>query len=389
MFKKKLLTHLEFLLRHRAIFGIVAFFIVLFTYSFVLKHTVETQYNTANTMMEKGDYDGAVTHFQLLGDYKDSVESLCVAQNHVDYDSANKLLQQEKYLEAAQAFEQLGEFQDSSDLALKARYQYAIGLFQAKKYNEATLAFQELGDYEDSALYVAKIALALYEDQQKKVYNEAYKLYTAGEYQLALEDFESLKDYLDSEELAEKCKAHIKRNDLSTTISAGIRYSVAITEDNKTISTGYNEDGQSNVSDWENIVSVSAKGIYTIGLKSDGTIVTAPEIPNLDNTEWTDIVAVSAGQGYFVGLKGNGSLVSYGHDAGDGQRKVDSWENIVAIATGWKHTVGLDKDGKVLITGYGASSQLRQISNQAEEWENIVAIAAGAAVIVILGLDIR
>ena len=379
MLKEKVWPYVVFILRHRVMLFAMTFFIILISISFKIKYVFENQYDTAQAMMESGNYNEALTYFQKLGDYKDSVESLGVAQNHVDYDSAKELFNSGKYKEAAQAFAQLEGFQDSADLALEAQYLYAMELFKGGMYEAAASEFGELKKrkYKDSELYSAKIALALYENEQKTVYDEACRLYEGKEYQLALEDFESLGNYLDSQELAEKCKAYIQRIALSTTISAGIRYSVAITTDNKTISTGYNAEGQSNVSEWEDIVSVSAKGRYTLGLKSDGTVVVSPNISTLDSSEWSDIVAVSAGERYFVGLKCDGTLVSYGHDAGDGQRQVSSWENITAIATGWRHTVGLDKDRKVQITGYGAESQLKQINADEDNWVDIVAVAAG------------
>lgn len=379
MTKKENVSWIKFILYHRSLFSILAFFIVLFSYSLILKYAIKNQYDTAYALMESGDYSEALIRFQQLGDYKDSAESLGVAQNYVDYDSAKKLFEDGEYKEAAQAFAQLEGFQDSANLALEAEYLYAMELFKAGMYEDAASEFGALEkcNYKDSKLYSAKIALALYEDKQKTVYDEAYRLYKNKEYYLALENFENLGNYLDSQELAEKCKIYIQRTALSTTISAGIRYSVAITTDNKAISTGYNAEGQSNVSEWEDIVSVSAKGCYTVGLKSDGTVVVSPDILNLDPSEWSDIVAVSAGERYFIGLKSNGTLVSYGHDAGDGQRRVDGWENITAIATGWRHTVGLDKDRKVHITGYGSKSQLNQISSDADNWVDIIAVAAG------------
>ena len=174
-------------------------------------------------------------------------------------------------------------------------------------------------------------------------------------------------------ELAQKCKDAIKRQKLATTISAGIRYSVGVEDDKTVVSTGYNEDGQSNIEQWTDIVSVSAKGVVTIGLKSDGTVVAAHRLSNIDVSDWEDIIAVSAGERFVVGLKNDGTLESEGHDMGDNQTKVDDWTGIVCIATGWRHTVGLDENGKVHITGYGADSQEKEI----KEWENIIAIAAG------------
>ena len=41
------------------------------------------------------------------------------------------------------------------------------------------------------------------------------------------------------------------------------------------MATGDNEDGQCNVSDWRDIVAVAAGNFFTVGLRSDGTVVAA------------------------------------------------------------------------------------------------------------------
>ena len=41
--------------------------------------------------------------------------------------------------------------------------------------------------------------------------------------------------------------------------------------------TGYNIYGQSDVSDWKDIIAVSAGEYYTVGMKSDGTVVATGE----------------------------------------------------------------------------------------------------------------
>ncbi|MBD5396454.1 MAG: chromosome condensation regulator [Lachnospiraceae bacterium] len=196
-------------------------------------------------------------------------------------------------------------------------------------------------------------------------------------YTSALTEFEKLGDYLDSEDLAQDCKDRLKRQELATTISAGIRYTVGIKNDKTVIATSYNEVGQSNVSGWNNIVSISAKSAVTIGLKYDGTVVASHQLSNIDVSDWSNIIAVAAGERYVIGLKNDGTLVSQGHDEGDGQRNVSNWEGITSIAAGWRHTVGLDKNGKIWITGYGSSSQQQQIEKEKDKWTNIIAIAAG------------
>ena len=41
----------------------------------------------------------------------------------------------------------------------------------------------------------------------------------------------------------------------------------------KIVATGKNDDGQCNVSDWKDIIAVSAGSYHTVGLKVDGTVV--------------------------------------------------------------------------------------------------------------------
>ena len=65
-------------------------------------------------------------------------------------------------------------------------------------------------------------------------------------------------------------------------------------------------------------------------------------------TYWSNIVAISAGWDYTVGLKSDGSVVTVGNN--DGQCNVSDWHDIIAISAGW-HTVGLKPDGTVVAAG--------------------------------------
>ena len=113
---------------------------------------------------------------------------------------------------------------------------------------------------------------------------------------------------------------------------------------------------------WRNIIDIEiasySNGI--VGLKSDGTCVSV----GLPVSEWKNIVAISArGANFAVGLKSDGTCVSTSssHD-------VSSWKNIVAICTGAYFAVGLKSDGTCVTTsGYSISS-----------WNDIVAISAGS-----------
>lgn len=341
-----------------------------------LRVLASNRYDVAIAEMNKGEYAEAIKSFEELGNYRDSLAQIETAQKWIEYQDAQKLLAESQFEEAAEAFQKLDGFEDSEKLYQKAIYQHAIELYETGEYKGATLIFQTLDNYEDSELYVAQIALALHESRQHIVYEEACRLYNEKSYALALPEFKKLGDYLDSIDLAQDCEDRLNRQENAQTISAGIRYSVGVKADGTVIATNYNDEGQTNVSEWKDIVSVSAKGAITIGLKSDGTVAVSHSLFNIDITDWENIIEVSAGERYIIGLKNDGSLVSQGH-RGDGQRNVDDWTDIVDVATGWRHTVGLDRDGKIWITGHGATSQLQQIERNQEQWTNIIAIAAG------------
>ena len=57
-------------------------------------------------------------------------------------------------------------------------------------------------------------------------------------------------------------------------IHAGDRYTVGLRSDGTVVATGDNDYGQCDVSGWTDIVAIHAGDRYTVGLKSDGTIVT-------------------------------------------------------------------------------------------------------------------
>ena len=97
---------------------------------------------------------------------------------------------------------------------------------------------------------------------------------------------------------------------------------------------------------------IAAGVCFTLGVKSDGSAVSAGEI-NFGQSNaslWTDIVAVSAGVNHVVGLKTDGTVVAVG-DNSCGQCNTIGWDNIIAISAGAYHTVGLRNDGTVVAVG--------------------------------------
>ena len=137
-----------------------------------------------------------------------------------------------------------------------------------------------------------------------------------------------------------------------TTVSASWIHTVGVRADGTVVAVGWNEDGECDVSDWRDIIAVSAGDGHTVGLRSDGTVVAVGEngYGKCDVSDWSDIVAVSAGSGHTVGLKSDGTVVAVGGGRG-GRRDVSEWSDIVAVSAGSTCTVGLKSDGTAVAAG--------------------------------------
>ena len=148
--------------------------------------------------------------------------------------------------------------------------------------------------------------------------------------------------------------------------------------------------GQTNVSSWTGITAIAAGEYHTVGLKADGTVIVTEYINNRpikayryeeilrekncnnygqsDTSEWKDIVAVAASRDATFGLKADGTVVCTSN-----RYKVAQWRDIVAIDASWfSHVVGLKADGTVVAEGYNSAGRCN-----VSGWRNIVAISAG------------
>ena len=152
-----------------------------------------------------------------------------------------------------------------------------------------------------------------------------------------------------------------------------VRNIVGLKSNGTVVTINGNDFGEGNVSDWTDIVAVSAGSYHTVGLKSDGTVVAVGDndFGQCDVSGWTDIVAVSAGHSHTVGLKSDGTVVAVG-DNDYGQCDVSGWSDIVAVSAGGYHTVGLKSDGTVVATGDNSDNQC-----DVSDWTDIVAVSAG------------
>lgn len=176
-------------------------------------------------------------------------------------------------------------------------------------------------------------------------------------------------------------------------ISAGGYHTIGLNSNGFVVSTSflgdnYYNEGQCRVNGWENIVAISASYTHTVGLKSDGTVVATKCNDNYyrgqcDVSEWTDIIAISAGSSHTVGLKSDGTVVAtkyleYPHTtAYNGQCDVEDWRDIIAVSASGAYTIGLKSDGTVVATQFIGKSYNYSGQCDVSEWSDIIAISAG------------
>jgi len=143
-----------------------------------------------------------------------------------------------------------------------------------------------------------------------------------------------------------------------------------------------------------NVTAISTRGIHTVALKRDGTVVawgddqygettgtpnlTAPysAIANpvaLNGQILSNVTAVAAGRQHTVALRSDGTIVAWGDNTYGESTIPAGLSNVTAVAAGGKHTLALRSDGTVVAWGdntYGVSTIPAGLSN-------VWAIAAG------------
>ena len=146
-----------------------------------------------------------------------------------------------------------------------------------------------------------------------------------------------------------------------TKVSCRYYHVVGLKEDGTAKANGWNDAGQCEVSDWENLVDVGAGRYYSAGLTSDGRVLIAGlegQDESIREAEaWTDIQAISVGGYHIVGLKSDGTVVSAGANEW-GENEVSDWSGVIQIQAvsdnNLEQTYGLCSDGRVLIAGGGS-----------------------------------
>ncbi|HOD93018.1 MAG TPA: S8 family serine peptidase [Clostridia bacterium] len=194
-------------------------------------------------------------------------------------------------------------------------------------------------------------------------------------------------------------------------LSCGLSYGLWLEKNNKVSSAGDSSFGKTDVTQWDNIISVATGDSFSLGLKSDGTLQYTGFSGSyaLNVAHWSSIKQVSAGAFHTVAVTNVGTVLATGsNSAGQcntgiiagvstaecgsmhtvclrsngtvrsvgtnffGECNTSNWTDIVSISAGNGFTLGLKSDGTVVGTG---NNRFKQID--VSTWNNIIEVFAG------------
>ncbi len=147
-------------------------------------------------------------------------------------------------------------------------------------------------------------------------------------------------------------------------ISASGYHTLGLRESGEVVANGLNDHGQCDVSSWSDIVQIDTGYAFSAGLREDGTVVVAGDQELFaEVATWKDVVYINASHDHLVGLKSNGTLVAAGSN-GNGECDVEQYTNVVKVLANTDGdgslTLVLMEDGSVRITDKNS-------------WENVAA----------------
>ncbi|MCF0116290.1 MAG: helix-turn-helix domain-containing protein [Erysipelotrichaceae bacterium] len=112
--------------------------------------------------------------------------------------------------------------------------------------------------------------------------------------------------------------------------------------------------------DFTDVIQVSARKNFAVGLKEDGTVVCTATIDACNVSKWKDIVMVAAGEKHTLGLKKDGTVECSGETS---SCAVEKWKDIDAVYAGNGISVGVTSEGEVVSCGNNAPHSLASLTN--------------------------
>ena len=130
------------------IFGLPAIIVVAGLIWVFTKAIPDSNYRKAVALFDNGEYENAITAFEALHGYRDSVSYINEAKNIITYNQAQAYMDSGDREKAIEVFNSIEDYKDSKYWAyvldLDIKYDKAMDLFDAEKYKEAEQAFSKL-----------------------------------------------------------------------------------------------------------------------------------------------------------------------------------------------------------------------------------------------------
>lgn len=139
-----------------------------------------SKYNDAIALMESGKYSDAISAFEALDGYKDSVDKIAECTTAIldgKYDTAVELMTNGKYKDAERIFAEIEGHKDSKDLLNECIYQQAVAFRNSKDWNSANPLFERIKGYKDSATLIHYHKYSVIDSVEETCISAGHKTY--------------------------------------------------------------------------------------------------------------------------------------------------------------------------------------------------------------------
>lgn len=260
----------------------------------LMPFVLSARYDTAISLMDRGEYDKALNVFRDLDDYSESKIKATKCENLLYgpiYREAVTLLHNGRIDEAKTRFRSIYDYKDSAK-----KIEACDNLLYGPQYEEAVAIMNE-GEYSDALEIFSRLEQVgyRYEDTHEQVkvckYHKALSLMDENEYEDALEIFEELESwgYDGAQEMIDECRKWTKVGLVGTWIGeAGSRFVLKEDMTCHYIDGGGPEgDGTWDVVDEQLVINTSALSYPIYGDLVDGYRTTTVLIKS-DSSSWRD-----------------------------------------------------------------------------------------------------
>ncbi len=119
--------------------------------------------------------------------------------------------------------------------------------------------------------------------------------------------------------------------------------------------------GNLDISQYTDLVQISAANSWLAGLKNDGTVMLAGSSSYTEAKTWQNITMIAAADTHIAGLQDDGTVICTGSDEAC---KVEEWKDIKYVYAGNGYTVGQKKNGSLVVSGnISCASVLESLTN--------------------------